>query len=299
MHVDQREWKGDKRMKRAGWEFLCSEKHHRTPFQKIYNDLVEKGKIVSPRGLKVLEIENYSYILPPFVRFQNFKVRKLNIGYIKSEILWYLKGDKTDLSILNKAKLWGEIVNADGTLNSNYGQYFFGASQQFQNVVKILRNDRDSRRASIMFLNEGHLFSDTKDVPCTYSMNFRIRENVLNMSVHMRSQDVIFGMGNDAPAFSIIHEMMVNALRRYYPELGYGHYFHIADSFHVYERHFEMLEKLSGKTFVNRGSKLRPDRYMHILCPKISGPDEVDFLLGLEYSTIPSEFMFTRWLCGE
>lgn len=285
-----------KQMKIADWKFLKTEKHHRSIFQKIYRNIVKNGKYVSPRGLKVLELENYSYVLPPFVRFQNFQCRKLSINYIKSELLWYLRGDKTDLSILDKAKIWKEIVNDDGTLNSNYGQYIFGQTNQFDNVVSILSADKDSRRASIMLLNEGHLFSDTKDVPCTYSMNFRVRENRLNMSVHMRSQDAIYGMGNDAPAFSIIHEMMLNALREYYPELVYGDYFHIADSFHVYERHFGMLEKLAGKSLIDRKSKCRPDRYMQVLCPQISGPDEVKFMRQLEFSDIPKNFKFTRWL---
>jgi hypothetical protein len=56
-------------------------------FQKIYQDLLREGKLVSPRGQLVREIENYTYELPPFARFQNFQKRKLNVDYIKSEIL--------------------------------------------------------------------------------------------------------------------------------------------------------------------------------------------------------------------
>lgn len=254
-------------------------------FRKIFIDLKDRGKPVKPRGQLVLEIENYAYELPPFVRFPSFENRKLNVQYIKDETLWYIKGDKYDTSIAEKAKIWQGIINADGSINSNYGQYIFAGPKQFDNVIKTLVEDKDSRRASMMILGDGHLLSDTKDVPCTYALNFRIREDTLNMSVHMRSQDAIFGMGNDAPAFSFIHEMMVNALRRYYPTLKYGTYFHIADSFHVYERHFSMLEKL-----------VQGDKYVHVECPKISGPDEVDFLRKLDFSEIPESFAFARWL---
>jgi thymidylate synthase len=220
------------------------------------------------------------------VRFQNFQCRKFNVNYVKKEIAWYLRGDKFDKSICDHAKLWRDIVNEDGSINSNYGQYiFFGKDNQFDNVVKILSSDKDSRRASIVILNSSHLLSNTKDVPCTCSLNFRIRNDVLNMSVHMRSQDAIFGMGNDAPAFSVIHEMVLNALRRTYPSLAYGNYFHIADSFHVYERHFNMLEQIQD------GNK-----YQRIICPEISGPDEVDFLRKCDYSEIPEQFEFTKWL---
>ena len=69
-------------------------------FRNIYRRLVEKGEIVFPRGLKVLEAENFSYELPAYSRFCNFESRKLNIPYIKKEFLWYLNGKKDDLSII-------------------------------------------------------------------------------------------------------------------------------------------------------------------------------------------------------
>lgn len=258
---------------------------HGDVFRKIYKDLHANGNIVFPRGQKVKEIENYSYVVPPFVRFQNFKSRKLNLDYIKSEVLWYLKGDRFDTSIAAKAKLWSQIMNEDGSINSNYGQYIFGKVNQFDNTIGTLVKDRDSRRASIVILNDEHLFSNTKDVPCTYALNFRIRDGALNMTVHMRSQDAIFGMANDCPAFSIIHEMLLNSLRESYPDLRYGTYTHFADSFHVYERHFEMLGKL-----------VDDDPYEPIVCPTISGPDEVRFLRKLKFDDIPEKFKFAHWL---
>ncbi len=213
-------------------------------FLKIFNDLGREGSLTSPRGQLVKEIEDYSFNLPPFVRFQNFEVRKFNLNYLKTEFLWYLKGDRFDLSITESAQIWKDIVNSDGSLNSNYGQYIFRDGGQFDRIVQLLAQDKDSRRASIVILNRDHVMSDTKDLPCTYSLNFRIRNNRLNMSVSMRSQDAWFGMGNDIPTFSFIHEMVLNALRRFYPSLEYGNYHHHADSFHVYQRHFSRLDEL-------------------------------------------------------
>lgn len=243
------------------------------------------GKEAAPRGQNVLECENFRYVLPPYVRFANFEARKLNISYIKKEFLWYLKGDRFDSSIGQHAKMWQGLVNDDGSLNSNYGQYIFGEQNLFDKALETLTADKDSRRASIMILNNEHLFSNTKDVPCTYALNFRIRENSLHMTVHMRSQDAIFGMGNDAPAFSFIHEMMFHSLKEVYPELEYGEYLHHADSFHIYERHFEMLKKI-----------LTSDVYAAVECPRISGADEVRFLRKLQFESIPESYKFTQWL---
>jgi thymidylate synthase len=257
-------------------------------FRTIFQRLFYEGLHVKPRDLLSIELENFSYELPPYVRFQSFECRKFNVDYVKHEMLWYIKGDRFDASICDKAKMWGQIINKDGSINSNYGQYVFGTLNQFDNVVKTLRDDKDSRRASIMILNSDHLFSDTKDVPCTYSINFRIRRGFLNMSVHMRSQDAIYGMGNDAPTFSMIHEMMFNTLLKYYPDLQHGTYFHTADSFHVYEKHFSMLSSI-----------VDGNEYIQTECPRISGPDEVEFLRRLNFATIPEKFEFTKWLNGK
>jgi len=264
-------------------------------FVNIFENF-KSAKLVSPRGQLVKELENFSYELPPNVRFMNFKSRNFKLDYTRKEILWYLKGDRYDTSICEHAKMWRSLVNADGSINSNYGQYIFGRRSglicrgnvsQFENVIDTLKNDRDSRRASIMILKDVHLLSDTPDVPCTYSLNFRIRENKLNVSVLMRSQDAIFGMTNDLPAFSIIHEMVFQSLKSTYPDLVQGNYHHHCNSFHVYERHFEMVDKI-----------VDGDEFNVVDCPAMSGDDEVKFLIKSEFDDIPETFKFTKWLCS-
>lgn len=269
-------------------------------FRKIYAD-VGAGKQVSPRGQKVIEVEDYSYVLPPYARFANFEARKLKLDYVKKELLWYLKADPFDSSIVDAASIWQELPNQDGTINSHYGAHVFGQNNewnhpavsigqplskrsQFGYVIGTLLEDKDSRRASAVILNRSHLLNPkTKDFPCTYALNFRIRDDELKLSVHMRSQDAVFGMGNDAPAFSVIQEMVFVTLRDLgYPNLKLGSYHHIADSFHYYERHFKMVEA------INAGSP-----FANIELPKIKDSSEVTHLLGY---TATGAADFTAWL---
>jgi len=256
-------------------------------FLDIYRKIMETGNELSPRGLLVKEIENANYTLPPYVRFSNFEARKLNLNYIKREFLWYLKGDRYDTSITEHASMWKGLISADGGINSNYGQYI---NKQFDNVIDTLKVDKDSRRASIMILSSTHLLSKTPDYPCTYSLNFRIRNNRLNMTVHMRSQDAIFGMGNDAPAFSMVQEMVYVTLRDTYPELVMGIYHHFADSLHIYEKHFKMVQKIIKS----------PSSFTRVECPRISSSKEVEYLRkGISAdSALPllSEYKFAMWL---
>jgi thymidylate synthase len=260
-------------------------------FREILGYVYEFGAISNPRGLKIMELENYNYQLPPYIRFCNFKSRKLNIGYIKKEFLWYLNGDKFDKSICNYAKMWKSLINKDGSINSNYGQYIFGKQQQFRRCLETLIEDKESRRASIVILNKNHLKSKTKDYPCTYAINFRIRGDNLNMSIRMRSQDAIFGMGNDAPNFSFIHEMMYMLLKKTYKKLNYGYYYHSADSFHIYQRHWNMTSDII----------FRDKNSIDVKCPKISSYEEAKFLMDnkinkISKNKIPKNYKFCNWL---
>jgi thymidylate synthase len=261
-------------------------------WRNIFRDVKERGKITAPRGRKIIELENYHYELPAYVRFPSLAPRKLKVEYIKAEMLWYLRGDPYDLTILQQSNIWKNIV-LRGRLNSNYGQAFFRRGG-LNWVIQELGHDKDSRRACVVILGseDGHLKAETLDVPCTAYLNFRIREDFLNMSVHMRSQDAVFGMGNDAPAFSFLHEMILNMLRfTKYPDLQMGSYHHTADSFHVYERHFEMLDQL-----VVEDVPLE-----EIDTPRISGFEEVDFLIYDIHNDVPpkEEYLFAKWLLAK
>lgn len=254
-------------------------------FWDIYRRLKKEGIETSPRGMNTIEIENFNCVFPPYVRFCNFDDRKLSLEYIKREFLWYLKGDKADLSIVKHAKLWEDCVK-DGVINSNYGQYIFGKNNQLEKTVKELIRDKDTRRATIVILQPYHLTGDEVDVPCTNTISFRIRDNKLNMTVKMRSQDAYFGFGSDIPCFSFIHEIMFNILREKYPSLKLGMYHHFVDSFHIYEKHF---------TFMNNVFFYK-NKFEDIKCPKISNLEETKFLLNNKFKKIPDNYKFIKWL---
>lgn len=263
-------------------------------WRQIFRDVKKHGKIVAPRDKEIVEVENYHYELPPYVRFCTLSPRELKFDYIRAETQWMLRGDPYDLSISQHSNIWRNIV-VDGKLNSNYGFAWY-TKFGFDFVVKQLIADKDSRRASTVIIEREHLDLRQKDVPCTAYVNFRIREDKLNMSVHMRSQDAVYGMGNDAPAFSFLHEMVFVTLRdSQYPELQLGTYHHTADSFHIYERHYEMLDKLTTDDVT----------FMPSPFPRIKSIAEVNYLLSRNIgrqslTTGPAigneEFKFSKWL---
>jgi len=202
---------------------------------------------------------------------------------------WYLTGDKWNDMITKSAAMWSELRQPDGSWNSNYGQYWFASPYYgFDWVIGQLLLDKDSRQAVIPMLNTYHLYPGNKDVVCTESISFRIREDKLYMSINMRSQDAMWGMTNDLFCFSILHEMVYVMLRdSLYRDLEMGSYTHKVDSFHVYERHFEMLEKI-----VEGGQA----DYYKIYCPEIHDKREVVNLIHFREEDSSEDHLFTEWL---
>jgi len=258
-------------------------------FLSVYKDLRSKGKIASPRGKKIIEIQNYMMTMGPRDKFTSYIAREFNLDYAKFEMLWYLTGDKWDDSITSSASMWSELRQSDGSWFSNYGQYWFGPnSNGFNWVVDQLIKDKDSRQAIIPMLNKDHLFIGNVDIVCTYSVGFRIRENHLYMSVNMRSQDAIWGFTNDTFCFSVLHEMVYVMLRDSgYDDLIMGSYTHKVDSFHVYERHFEMLDKL-----IEHGQ----NGYYEVYCPEIYDKREVLNLMDFNSINHRVDHHFTDWI---
>jgi thymidylate synthase len=73
-------------------------------------------------------------------------------------------------------------------------------------------------------------------MPCTLSLVFQIRDNKLQLSVTMRSNDIIWGFCNDSYVFTLLQEYVANDLG-----IEMGEYVHHSISMHIYERHFDML----------------------------------------------------------
>lgn len=213
---------------------------------KVVSNAVE----IETRGQKCREIRNLAVVFDGRQAIcTNFEAREFNLTYAKKEWLWYLGADPKDHSIVEHAKAWKKLQQEDGTFYSNYGQYIFGEQHlgkptQLAYVLKTLSEDKNSRRASIVLLKQEHLFADNSDVVCTYGINFHITDDVLSMTVMMRSNDVIWGFTNDAFCFSQLHMFVLKLLQKVYPNLKAGTYTHFTNSMHVYDRHYDMIRKI-------------------------------------------------------
>ena len=174
------------------------------------------------------------YIENPLDREIKTPWRKWKKDYAEYEWQWYLSRNPNANEIAQKASIWKNMQDENGNVNSNYG-YQWARNNQLYKVMEMLVKDPTTRKASISLYDGKEIDKYQKDTVCTYSINFTYDNNALNMSVLMRSNDLVYGFCNDQYCFSKLHELVAN-------ETGFrvGRYFHYADNLHIYKRHFDM-----------------------------------------------------------
>jgi thymidylate synthase len=210
----------------------------------------------SPRGLSikedlgvVLEFNN------PLNSLYTNKRRSSQFKYIAAEYLWYFLG-KNDVDFISKySSFWKNIQNEDGTVNSAYGNLIFKNKNehnytQYKWAIDSLIKDSDSRQAIMHFNSDRHQYASNKDFVCTIYSIFHIRDNKLHFTVKMRSNDAILGLPTDVAFFTMLHQQAFLHLTETYPTLEIGTYSHHIDSYHIYERHFDLVNDMLKHDFL-------------------------------------------------
>lgn len=212
---------------------------------------LQRAPEYSPRGQKTKEIMQQTIqIANPKYAIINNEARKLSRSYLQHELDWYKSGDKSVEKIGEYASLWKRIADENGEVNSNYGEIVFKQTleklegNQFDWVVDSLKSDKDSRQAIINFNQPKHKYDNVKDFPCTINTQYMIRDNKLVGITNMRSNDAIFGFGNDIPFFGWLQNQVLVSLKKDTPQLKMGPMYHTAGSLHVYEKHFKMMDNI-------------------------------------------------------
>lgn len=231
--------------------------HNSNEFINLFRDTINKPDIVV-NGKAIREVEDRQILIYPEFPFQDFESRKYDINYFKKEMIWKLTGDPYNDSIEEHAKIWKSVKNTDGTFNSNYGQYWFGQQMGLFKAFNELVADPYSRRACIPMLRTEHLGHGVTDTVCTGHVSFRIRDGFLNMSVAMRSSDQVFGLGTDIPTFSTLQNMLLGMINTVHHFTALGTLTITADSSHIYQRHFNMIETLLSNREVVTSQKSIP-----------------------------------------
>lgn len=211
-------------------------------YREVASDLLD-GPSVSPRGIETKEvIAPQIVITDPQQRLVFNKERKYNLLHALTESIMLFSPSNYvgHIGEFNKAM---SMFSDDG--ETMYGSYGKRISFYIPFIIAKLKGDNDTRQATININDRDDLLATTKDVPCTNSLQFLIRDNKLNLIVTMRSNDVLYGFQYDVVMFSMLQETIANTMGL---ELGY--YIHQPGSLHIYKAYkefngYDMLEGLS------------------------------------------------------
>lgn len=163
--------------------------------------------------------------------------RKWNKQYAEYEWQWYLSGNPNADNIAKFATIWKVCQDINGNVNSNYG-YQWERGGQLDYVISELKHNPNSRRAVISIYDGKENDIYALDTPCTLAITFTIEDEKVDMHVHMRSNDLVFGFCNDQYCFSKLQELVARELNR-----NVGQYHHSVVDMHIYKRHWNMHQK--------------------------------------------------------
>ena len=209
----------------------------RTEYAALCGTVYDSGQLVSPRGVQTRELTNFAINTTGHgCTFPAGIGRGVSQKVLAAEMMQWIAG-VSDLAQLRWAAANFTDFSDDGS--TLYGAYGPRTHAGLKRVVRLLEADPLSRQATVSIWQ--NLEKDSsRDVPCTVSWSFMLRDGALHMTTFMRSNDVWTGVAYDLPIMGRIQSALAWALR-----VDVGTYTHIAQSFHIYERDVPGLEKMT------------------------------------------------------
>lgn len=208
--------------------------------------IMKDGEDQAPRGSLTKEILSNTTkvsMKDPMIMPQG---RRVGYKFMAAEAAWILSGDNRVSSIKDYSPM---IANF-----SDDGIFFFGSYgpkvvDQISYVIKCLIKDPSSRQAVINIWREKP--GPTKDVPCTISLQFMIRNGKLHCFDTMRSSDMWLGWPYDIFNMSMIARAVQMGLWTNKQKVELGDLYLTAASQHLYENNFEAVDKVVEAHLVN------------------------------------------------
>lgn len=181
-------------------------------------------------------------------------IEGINKKYLENELNWY-KSQKLNIKGFKGIatnKIWNNVAADDGSINSNYGWCVYSSENgsQFNKCLNHLLLNKNSRHGIIIYTrpnihDEYHDNIHAKyDMMCTNYTMFIVRDNKLDLHVHMRSNDIWYGLRYDLAWQQFVYRHMYESLKHErYDNLKLGKIFWICDSLHIYKRDLDKVSK--------------------------------------------------------
>jgi len=220
--------------------------------RELASKLVRGEFVTDKSGVKTIEV-----IGRTFIANEDRLFGVPNQDYIARELAWY---ESQSLNVNDIPEpvpaIWKAVATPDGRINSNYGWMIYSSSNgyQYKNVLEILKKDRLSRRAEMIYtrptMHTSYNAGGMSDFVCTEAVQYLIRNDKLNAIVKMRSNDAWAGYRND-------YAWQMHVLKKLASDLGdieIGNMYWSAGSLHVYSKQFYLVDHFAktGETSISK-----------------------------------------------
>ena len=208
----------------------------------LLENIMSNGHLTHPRGMPTKEILGCKTVISMLNPVITIKERKLGYRFLPAEAAWIISGYNTVDDIKHYSKAISNF--------SDDGAFFFGAygpriKDQLPHIIRALRSDFDSRQAVLTIWRESPPAS--KDIPCTVSLQWTIRDNELHCFANMRSSDGWLGVPYDWFNFSMVSAYLLLWLRKLdtrFGEVQLGNLHFYAASQHLYATNWDAVRKI-------------------------------------------------------
>lgn len=186
----------------------------------------------------IINVEN------PTQRWVTQRIPPISIGFALAELIWILAGSN-DARVIN---FWNPVLpKFSGSNNEYHGAYGFRIRHTFgfdqlEHAYLTLKNNPNSRQTVILIWDPRIDYPDKSgrpvndDIPCNICSLLKVRNNKLEWTQIMRSNDIYLGLPYNFIQFTSLQEILAGWLK-----LKVGSYCHYSDSLHLYRKNLSEL----------------------------------------------------------
>lgn len=165
--------------------------------------------------------------------------RPMNYEFAIVSSVWIILG-RSDVESVARYNSTGRQFTTDGfTLSAAFGYRLrTDNGDQIEAVVRLLRTDRSSRRATAFIGKQTDVLCQSRDYPCASVVQFLLRDDGVHLVVFMRSQSIFGVFPYDLVNFRYLQEYVAWRLG----EASAGVHF-MFGSLHIYEHEVARVER--------------------------------------------------------
>ncbi len=229
----------------------------RQVFQQLLSDDSRNRRVESRKGASTEIFGALLELTNPRARISR-SLGRSKITSALGEMSWYLAGSDDLLFIQHYLHRYDKFSDDKKTLNGAYGKRIFGVRRRYkigghlkvgtewQRMITTLRERPGSRNATIQLFSNADVRRDSLDIPCTCSLQFVLRDGLLDLQAHMRSNDAVLGLPHDIFSFTMLQEIAAREL-----ECELGRYFHSVGSLHLYDDTDKLKPRNMAQTYID------------------------------------------------